>query len=507
MKGKMTAKQRGATILRWLALGLLSLVVAAVAIVLFFYGFENWRGRRAWRLHRESLAARGEKLQWKDYLPPPVADSENFSKAPIVDALMFRGHRAAGGSEKLSRLKGLGLGTPLGDFWSGRLTDLGWSDARLSASDDLDPKDPTGNHPEGVLEGFRSLEAELEQIRQAASRPHSQLVLPETYSISLPLPDYVMARTLAQAFSIHAAAEIATTNSAQAFRDARVLHQLSKAVGSQPVLVSAMIHVSISEGMELQVFWEGLRAGVWTEPQLREFQETFASMDLLADVDRGLRGAEWSGLLGIAESCAPREYRALVGVEGSSEPSDSRGRWLRRSVEWGPSGWRYQNLLVHSLAMQERFSTYSVSKHQIDASGVRSQNAALSVARSAYGPFDLLVAIAMPNVGKALYSVARSQTGIGMASVACALERHRLARGEYPAGLAELGADAATSLPRDIISGRDLRYRRNADGTYLLYGVGWNAVDDGGVPAKGSGDAEQGDWVWPGKIAVQIRSK
>ena len=43
--------------------------------------------------------------------------------------------------------------------------------------------------------------------------------------------------------------------------------------------------------------------------------------------------------------------------------------------------------------------------------------------------------------------------------------------------------------------------RKNADGSYVLYSIGWNEKDDGGIVVMGKGktpgvDARQGDWVW-----------
>ena len=57
-----------------------------------------------------------------------------------------------------------------------------------------------------------------------------------------------------------------------------------------------------------------------------------------------------------------------------------------------------------------------------------------------------------------------------------------------------------TQLPHDVITGQPLNYRRTDDNQYLLYSVGWNQTDDGGVPGlTKSGEAIDqmtGDWVW-----------
>jgi hypothetical protein len=86
------------------------------------------------------------------------------------------------------------------------------------------------------------------------------------------------------------------------------------------------------------------------------------------------------------------------------------------------------------------------------------------------------------------------------ARVACALERHRLANGNFPETLAVLTRQFIESIPNDVIAGRPLRYRRTADG-YILYGIGWNKIDDGGMIVRADDreekvDVKKGDWVW-----------
>jgi hypothetical protein len=90
--------------------------------------------------------------------------------------------------------------------------------------------------------------------------------------------------------------------------------------------------------------------------------------------------------------------------------------------------------------------------------------------------------------------MARNQTLANEAFVACGLERYRLAHGQYPETLEALVPQFAEKLPHDIIGGQPLKYRRTADSQFVLYSVGWNETDDGGVPGK---TIPEGDWVWP----------
>ena len=85
---------------------------------------------------------------------------------------------------------------------------------------------------------------------------------------------------------------------------------------------------------------------------------------------------------------------------------------------------------------------------------------------------------------------------VDRARTACALERFRIAHGKYPETLDALTPQFIEKLPHDVINGQPYKYRRTDDGQFILYSVGWNEKDDGGVPGRNLFDLTQGDWVW-----------
>jgi hypothetical protein len=75
----------------------------------------------------------------------------------------------------------------------------------------------------------------------------------------------------------------------------------------------------------------------------------------------------------------------------------------------------------------------------------------------------------------------------------CAIERFRLKHGSPPEKLDALVPEFLDKIPCDPVNGLELRYVRKGEQDYLLYSIGWNDKDDGGVDMK---RRDLGDWVW-----------
>jgi hypothetical protein len=105
-----------------------------------------------------------------------------------------------------------------------------------------------------------------------------------------------------------------------------------------------------------------------------------------------------------------------------------------------------------------------------------------------------------PDLGKMAQKSAFMQASVDMTRAACMLERYHLAHGVYPETLDVLVPQFIAKLPRDIINGQPLHYRHTSDGQFVLYSVGWNEKDDGGVIGLDEYsrmvNIDTGDWVW-----------
>jgi len=284
--------------------------------------------------------------------------------------------------------------------------------------------------------------------------------------------------------------------SAPAFEDLKLGLRLSDSIREEPLLIDHLVRIA-TLSIDLQTVREGLVRHAWTEPQLAEIGTYLASVDLLAEYTRAMQGERALSIKGL-------DYLRRTG--GWNNPMDYIGDpdgKSSSSPSFGPmpSGWFYQNMRTISEMGQEfTFPAVDPRAHRIFPEITEKGTHAIETMRT--GPYTIFAKLLLPALQKAVQKSSRMQTYVDNAQIACALERYRLAEGKLPDALDALAPRFIDRIPNDVIDGKPLRWRRDADGGYVLYSVGWNRTDDGGELAwiKQKKDSEvdvtQGDWVW-----------
>src|SRR5437667_3443911 len=171
-----------------------------------------------------------------------------------------------------------------------------------------------------------------------------------------------------------------------------------------------------------------------------------------------------------------------------------------------PHGWYYQEQLNYCRLYENQLQgTFDAAKKRVSPGQIQTRahelereiaGGRLGKTLNAVLHHQLLAAMLLPELSKLPLKAATAQTATDQAALACALERFRLANGQFPEKLDALAPRFFSQLPNDIITGQSFKYRRSDDGRFLLYSVGWNEKDDGGTPGKTLFDEKQGDWVW-----------
>ena len=338
---------------------------------------------------------------------------------------------------------------------------------------------------------------DLEVLREALKRPFVRMDGDYQRPFESPLPNFVRLRTVAQISAQRAQCYLLLGQPEAAWNELALVHDVchmldGKPAGDAPTLVAAMIDVAIS-GLYTSIIRDGLRLQVWREPELAAMQRQLAGVNFIPLLDRSFN-AERAATCRTFEASTRAELRKLFSFGHEKEWFLDRLKdptYLLVSV--APRGWIYQNMCVGAPLEQLLLEALDVPNQQVYSGKLDRVANELSAASRGRSPYSFLAAAALPNFVKATQTMARNQTLANEAYIACGLERFRLAHGEYPKRLEELVPRFAEKLPHDIIGGQPLRYERTADDRFVLYSVGWNGRDDGGVAGKGVGE---GDWTW-----------
>jgi hypothetical protein len=524
-------------------------------LLAMFYAEEDWRGKHDWEKYKLAEEAKGEKFDWQSVAPPPVPDDENFAFSPVwiaeekfnflntpKRAEAWYGDRIY--SAEVSRLLPLMpvqvsalAGTNAWVYRSRTLPEqpdvrIEWAAAHFT---DLKPWQsyyralemtnpaadiPISRQPQSraadVLFALGKYDPVIEQLRADSRLPYSRF--PVIYDTDDPadilLPHLAATKRIAQVLNLHGLAELDNGQPNGAFGDIKLSFRLIDASRTEPFLISHLVRLALLN-LTLQPVWEGLAKHEWSDDQLVALDADLARLDFLADYETSLH-SERAAKIAIIHFLQHQRIRDklkgflnLASNNHNYPNADTFRNWLYYFL--APNGWfeeskinlsrysaEYEIPLVNSAAQ-----VISVSKDKI---AVAEQTTEIQRG-------DFIEQILIPTWwSDPSENFAYGQTCVNLARIAIALERYRLAHGGFPESLDPLTPQFLSELPHDIINGQPLHYRRTADGQFVLYSVGWNETDDGGVVImkhdsnpgdafksevfKSQVDLDQGDWVW-----------
>jgi hypothetical protein len=341
--------------------------------------------------------------------------------------------------------------------------------------------------------------AEFDLMREALERPSVRIDGDYSQPFSQPRLDFVTIRFVAQTLAQRAQCYLLLGEPEKALHDLTLLHQLNRLMEAKPVtLVAAMIEVAVTD-VYTAVIADGFRLGVWREPQLVALQAQLAELNLPPQ----LRSAFLAGRAG---SCRVLESLSASKIHQSfTFPPSAQSLWQRLQdpqmlmASVAPRGWNQQNMIVVAMLDQKYLDAFDAERQLFLPRQLDSIARDMQKTFNRVTPINFLAAICVPNFSQACKTLARVQTLANEANVACALERYRAAHGNFPETLDLLVPHFIQKLPTDVIGGQPLRYRRKSSGDFLLYSIGWNELDDGGVSVRsenGSVEIDKGDWVW-----------
>jgi hypothetical protein len=491
-----------------------------VGLVGLLYIEEDLRGWLAWTRFRHTGAAKGEAFSLASLVPAKVPDDENFALTPIVftsyGKILTREGKPVPENKRDEQFA-VRMRTPITPDWPGPTNCAGdrvkatftkldcWQSyyrELATRTNDFPVPAQAGSAAADVLLALSKYDGVVEELHAACRLPYSRY--PIYYDSDSPwnimLPHLAVLKSCAQMLQLRAVAHLQNGKANQALADVQLGLQLTDKIHTEPILISHLVRLAMAQLM-LQPVWEGLVEHKWSDAQLVALEAELGKLNFCADYRLGMQCelAFQSDIFSILRR-HPGKLKELGDLRDPSGNKLVLGLPTGCSAYLTPAGWMYQNQLRCARAMVRfKMPMVDVSQGTFSPSFARRGEAAMAADTKIPGLFNQFERLLLPALGTTVRRFAYGQASVNLARTAIALERYRLAQHGLPESLDALAPKFIPKVPHDVIGGQPLKYRRDKDGGFKLYSLGWNEQDDDAEAAfnqDGAVDMENGDWVW-----------
>ena len=518
---------------RWSKLKILLVIIISLP-VLFILGttVENIRGQWAWKAFQKEWEAKGEKFDYRQWIPAPIPSEKNFAHSPLLKPLFETEYDEDSGTFKpadpekheqarrlFDDLRDL-EDTPNESWESGQRLDLaafqesfrkgasprkpGEFDKRLkelleangvSTDDKAEPPPRVWPRPakpgkpaEDILQALGVFTEDMTELARAAKeRPLCRFDVNYEALLSAEMPHVMVLHNAIYCYTLRALAHLAADDIEGAFSDVEMGLFLTDCMSIEPLLLSQLARTS-SLAIVLQAVWEGLADQKWNADQLATLEKRLSRIDLLENLHRAQ----------LCERDMLNAYLEKLREDGGIDPFNPA---ILDESWWQPTGWFDQNQLrynAHYMRFHRRI--IDLETRTIKPSVAVEQEKFFAEMSQSH-PYNIITSIAVVALSSTTPPFGDGQTNVDLARTACLIELHKLRNGKYPSILSEV--QPPLPLPTDPYSGKPYLYRTasgpEAGERYQLYGVGWNQEDDGGrifLDEDGNIEPKKGDLVW-----------
>ncbi len=303
-------------------------------------------------------------------------------------------------------------------------------------------------------------EAEMTKIHEAAELGgYARFDYNFEDGIAMLLPDVQGLRSCARMLTLEARVAAHRGDAEAVARSIHAIFAACRAVEEDPILISHLVRVALA-GIAMSELEHALGSVELSDADLQMLHEDVRSVDFQYSLERSLMGERVTGILTFRN---PGQFAIDEGiplpVRANNEDLALYLSTLAKYIE------------ASRQPFPEAFNTAAEADQRIEEIARGSQ-----VNKMRY----VFTVLLLPAVN-AVFDASARGTGITeCADTAIAIEFYRREHGELPKTLTELVPKFLDTVPIDPMDGKPLRYVVNDDG-YVLYSVGRNRIDDGGV--------------------------
>jgi hypothetical protein len=477
---------------RWKILIVLLFVLPLIPVA--WVAMLRTEGQHEVDTYRNYLIARGEKLEIAALVPPPVPPDQNG--ADIVNQ--------AFGLLPYSSSDQSNLPPPMHLIAPGKaIIEFEQPDVR---------DDDFTNTWANVLADAAYNRPATELLRQAVNFPALDFHPDYGLGPDTPLPHLGSLRSCAERLSAGAICELRNGDAALAATNICVVLALVNGEQDEPIFGSQIFRCSLTL-LAVGDNWELLQSTNLNDAELAMLQTNWERLQFLHPLEKGFSMERASAEFSIKKMRTSREYFEsrftgdsswyLYG-DWSDDFDELKGHVVRSyaALMWHVS-WSYADelhMLQNDQNILEAIRTIETNGYYDPAyTNLMNQKETVQtkLASSHWNDFTGLFENSS-FYSKMVGFIMSEEAAREMVVTAIALKRYQLKYGKYPSDLEPLVPEFVAAVPRDPVDGQPLRYRLNKDGTFLLYSIGSNGIDDGGVGAAPAWlNLNAPDWVWP----------
>jgi len=359
------------------------------------------------------------------------------------------------------------------DLARSRLKDTAAGEAiyELVSLDAAEWEDADGLEAEALIAANNDL---IEKTRDAVLLGGPIQLLPGTPNVQPWGPNVGLLRELVRLTCLRVKFNATQGDQSEAVSDAVLGMELVNLIAGEPHLTSQLVYYPLYESVALTLR-DAFPPG---EMDLRELDRLLTHTALayhretFADALRADAFSEWRGLTG-------QTTRSAVPLQ------QTYSKWKVRKEQAN-----HVEVAIPLAELAEQ-PYYEIAPKLGEATGTSSMviDSLLLSLDSRYFSKQLWRAL----VASCFRLQAQHEATVDLFRMGLLIEQHYAEHGSYPDSLDVLAPALGGTVPLDPFSGEPYRYVVNDDG-FLLYSVGENQVDDGGVH-----DHVIGDWVWRGE--------
>jgi hypothetical protein len=275
-----------------------------------------------------------------------------------------------------------------------------------------------------------------------------------------PAADFGTLRYVGNTLLLRATARVASADAERALADIGTVFRMIDGLSQTP---ATLLQVSIADSLRSSAaipLREGLRRHAWSESQLARLQ------------------ALWSGFPGIARLRGAFETEPAMRI---ASVDSGAMEWMGKERPWWAfHGWIQQSKAAHVDFVEDKLlPALDASRRrilpekldEIDQAVVDGKNSRLPYVRAAWR-----------SSAERIVDFGSRENSAMLATVAIALERHRLAHGAYPESLTSLVPRFLPDIPGSVFTGRPVSYNLLPQGGFAL--------------TAGAGRSRDPDTVW-----------